>query len=430
MLKLIIHPSRLLLNFILSLCLTLSKPQQKHLLRTVEALVVSEERKTLAGLYRQWVDAPDVSAVADFFRVSPWSAREMDVALSQFVMHDLIQRAETEGKTYTVYVSIDDSLTGKDKDTKSLETVDWHHDHDASTKKKATYCNGAVHISCRVQIGECSYTFAWRMYLREKTVRRLNRKRSKHQRVKFQTKYHLAREMLGELKPFIPKGWKVYVLFDNWYASAKLIKYIKRQGKSWHVLCAIKYNRTIDGIQVCVIDQNFRHKHYTKVEVKAADRTTTYYTRKVQGHLSDVPFPVCVIISRRHPRDKSPKYFLCTDLTLSAPTILNWYQRRWPIEVDYWYLKQRLGLGDFRLHSYEAIHRWYSVVYLTFSFLQWQLYAARASGQPLSSVADAIELKKAEHAREVLIAACKEAIACGEVEPVVERFINPLQMAA
>jgi hypothetical protein len=297
MLKLIIHPSRLLLNFILSLCLTLSKPQQKHLLRTVEALVVSEERKTLAGLYRQWVDAPDVSAVADFFRVSPWSAREMDVALSQFVMHDLIQRAETEGKTYTVYVSIDDSLTGKDKDTKSLETVDWHHDHDASTKKKATYCNGAVHISCRVQIGECSYTFAWRMYLREKTVRRLNRKRSKHQRVKFQT-------------------------------------------------------------------------------------------------------------------------------------ILNWYQRRWPIEVDYWYLKQRLGLGDFRLHSYEAIHRWYSVVYLTFSFLQWQLYAARASGQPLSSVADVIKLKKAEHAREVLIAACKEAIACGEVEPVVERFINPLQMAA
>jgi IS4 transposase len=348
----------------------------------------------LAGLYRQWVDAPDVSAVADFFRVSPWSAREMDVALSQFVMHDLIQRAESSGKTYTVYVSIDDSLTGKDKDTKSLETVDWHHDHDASTKKKATYCNGAVHISCRVQIAECSYTFAWRMYLREKTVRRLNRKRSKHQRVKFQTKY------------------------------------IKRQGKSWHVLCAIKYNRTIDGIQVCVIDQNFRHKHYTKVEVKAADRTTTYYTRKVQGHLSDVPFPVCVIISRRHPRDKSPKYFLCTDLTLSAQTILNWYQRRWPIEVDYWYLKQRLGLGDFRLHSYEAIHRWYSVVYLTFSFLQWQLYEARASGQPLSSVADVIKLKKAEHAREVLIAACKEAIACGEVEPVVERFINPLQMAA
>jgi hypothetical protein len=266
----------------------------------------------LAGLYRQWVDAPDVSAVADFFRVSPWSAREMDVALSQFVMHDLIQRAESSGKTYTVYVSIDDSLTGKDKDTKSLETVDWHHDHDASTKKKATYCNGAVHISCRVQIAECSYTFAWRMYLREKTVRRLNRKRSKHQRVKFQTKYHLAREMLAELKPFIPKGWKVYVLFDNWYASAKLIKYIKRQGKN----------------------------------------------------------------------------------------------------------------------SYEAIHRWYSVVYLTFSFLQWQLYEARASGQPLSSVADVIKLKKAEHAREVLIAACKEAIACGEVEPVVERFINPLQMAA
>ena len=59
MLKLIVHPSQLLLNFVLSLCLSLSKPQQSHLLRTVEALIVSDERKTLTGLYRQWVEATD-----------------------------------------------------------------------------------------------------------------------------------------------------------------------------------------------------------------------------------------------------------------------------------------------------------------------------------------------------------------------------------
>jgi hypothetical protein len=66
MLKLIIHPSRVLLNFVLSLCLTLSKPQRWHVLRTVEALIVSDEEKTLSGLYRQWVKAPDVSALFRF----------------------------------------------------------------------------------------------------------------------------------------------------------------------------------------------------------------------------------------------------------------------------------------------------------------------------------------------------------------------------
>lgn len=167
------------------------------------------------------------------------------------------------------------------------------------------------------------------------------------------------------------------------------------------------------------------------MKVKAAEDTTTYYVRTVRGHLSDVPFEVCVLISRRHPRDKSPKYYICTDLTLSAQTILNWYLKRWPIEVDYWYLKQKLGLGDFRLHSYEAIHKWYTVVHLTLTFLQWRLYEAQARGQSLRSVADVIELHRQEHAREMLIAACSEAIAQGTVEKVVERFIyNPSQTAA
>ncbi len=430
MLKLIIHPSQLLLNFVLSLCLNLSKPQQSHWLRTVEALIVSNERKTLAGLYRQWVEAPAPSAVADFFRVSPWSDQEIGQSLSQFGLKDALKRALDESIEPIIYVSIDDSLTGKDKDTKALEGVDWFHDHNVSTKKKSHYRNGAVHISCRVQVGTYSYTFAWRLYLREKTVRRLNRKRSKDQRLKFKSKYRLAREMLAELKPLVPKGWKVYVLFDSWYSSAKLVKFIRRQGKSWHLLCAIKSNRTLSGVQVTQLDQSLRHKRYTRVKVKAADDPTTYYVRTVRGHLSDVPFEVCVLISRRHPRDKSPKYYLCTDLTLSAHTILNWYLKRWPIEVDYWYLKQKLGLGDFRLHSYEAIHKWYTVVHLALTFLQWRLYETRVQGQSPRSVAEVIQLHRQEHAREMLIAACREAIAKGTVEKVVDRFVyNPSQAA-
>ncbi len=71
MLNRIMHPSPLLVSFILSLRLALSKPQREHLIRTADALIVCEERKTLSALYRQWVEAPDVSAVADCFRVSP-----------------------------------------------------------------------------------------------------------------------------------------------------------------------------------------------------------------------------------------------------------------------------------------------------------------------------------------------------------------------
>ena len=161
----------------------------------------------------------------------PGKDQQIRQALSKWVIEDLIQRAATQKIKPIIYVSIDDSLTSKDKDTSALEGVDWYHDHHASTKKKSIDQKVAVHLSCRVQIEEYSYTFAWRMYLRAKTVRRLNRKRPLNQKLKFKSKYRLAREMLVELKPLIPQGCLVYVLFDSWYASAKLLKFIRRLGK-------------------------------------------------------------------------------------------------------------------------------------------------------------------------------------------------------
>ena len=134
--------------------------------------------------------------MADFFRASPWSDQQMGQSLSQFGLNDALKRALDENIEPIIYVSIDDSLTEKDKDTKALDGVDWFHDHNASTKKKSHYRNGAVHVSCRVQVGAYSYTFAWRLYLREKTVRRLNRKRPANNRLKFKSKYRLAKEML------------------------------------------------------------------------------------------------------------------------------------------------------------------------------------------------------------------------------------------
>jgi len=422
MLKRIVHPSAFLVTFVTLLHLNLSKPQRKHLLRTVDAIVVCEGRKTLANLYRQWVEAPDASAVADFFRVSPWEAEEIYQALGPFAIADMLRRAEEEGAEPIIWASIDDSATRKDKDTHALEAVDWIFDHSASGKGQTAYCKGAVHVTLRIQIGSYSYTFAWRLYLREKTVRRLNRRRPKGKRLRFKSKYRLAREMLEELHALLPEGYMVYVLFDRWYGSGKLIKFIRRQG--WHVICALKRNRTLSGIRVDQWDQRLRHKRYTHIRVPAADGTTrTYLVRSVRGQLSGVPFDVCVLISRRHNRDKHPKYFLCTDLTLTAQTVLIWYGNRWPLEVDYWYLKQPLGLGDFRVQAYEAIEKWYAVLHLVLTFLQWRLHEAWEQGQPLRSLADVIRQQRAEHARETLISACQEAIQMGNIEPVLQRFI-------
>jgi hypothetical protein len=320
------------------------------------------------------------------------------------------------------FVSIDDSLTEKDKGTTCLEAVDWHHDHTKSQGKKQVYTNGTQHIEVRIQLGDQAYVYDWGLYLREKTVRRLNRKRTKGQRLHFRTKYRIVRAILVNLKQRLPARFPVYVLFDSWYASNNLLKFCRRQG--WHIICAIKSNRTLDGVKLSAWNQRLKHQPYLRVNLAATDqRKRPYLVRARQGRLKNVPFEVCVLISKRHRGDKRPKYFLCTDLSLAPQQILTFYQKRWPIEVDNYYVKQLLGLGDFRVQSYEAVEKWFAIVFLAYTFLQWRLNHKQPN-ERFQVVADVIRHHRQQHARHVLEAACAFAVMCKDMPQVLQRFVS------
>ena len=73
-----------------------------------------------------------------------------------------------------------------------------------------------VYVEVHVQIGPFGFLFDTGLFLREKTVRRLNRERTADKRLHYRSKYALAHAMLAELVTLLPKGHKVYVLFDSW----------------------------------------------------------------------------------------------------------------------------------------------------------------------------------------------------------------------
>ena len=422
MLKLLVPHSPQLLAFLWGLHIRLTKPQLRHVLSLADALIVSEARhKTIAGLYRLVLNAPDPSHGADSLRISPWQADDLRTPLRTFVIEDIVAYAQ-EINTWTLYVSLDDSLGAKDKGTRHLEAVEYHHDHTKSQgKKKPYYTNGTVHVEVRLELGMRSYVYDWRLYLREKTVRRLNRERVPSQRLHFRKKTPLAREMLGELHQLLPSGFQVYVLFDSWYAANRLLTFCRRQG--WHVVCAIKSNRKLDDQKLSQWPQALRHQRYQRVQLTATDgRQRLYLVRPVQGRLHQLSFDVCVLISTRHPRDKHPKYFLCTDLSLSAQQILSIYQKRWPVEVDNFYVKQHLGLADFRVQSYEATEKWFAIVFLAFVFLQWRLNHAHVK-EHMHSLADVMRQHRYEHARTLLETACQEAAKLSDCLPVLKRFL-------
>jgi hypothetical protein len=299
--------------------------------------------------------------------------------------------------------------------------VDWFHDHSESTKIKPVFKNAFCYVEANLHIGNMVFTVDLRLYLREKTVRRLNRHRKAGQRIAFRSKNSLAKSILEALRPLLPTGWSVFVQFDSWYASEQLIKYVRRQG--WHVTCGLKHNRKLNGKRIDQIASALKHRRYTYIQVTAADgNSTTYYVRQTTGRLQKVPFNVRVFFSKRHPREKSPAYFMSTDLTRSAQQALQGYRGRWSCEVGNFYLKTQLGLSDFRVRAYEAVDKYMVVVLLTWAYVERRFEQERSA--QIKTYGDLIRRHRDEHAVEWLTGAVKMMQATGDLQQVLQRYLR------
>ncbi len=421
MLTRIVHNSPRLSAFLDQLDLRLSKPQRQHMLNLADGLLVCEDTKTLAALQRQFLNAPDASNMADYLRISPWQAGEVRDAIRANQVRWLIAEAERRHLPKEIYINIDDSLGEKDRDTRHLEPVDWFHDHTESSRTKPVFKNAFCYLEATIRIGNIVTTVDLRLYLRDKTVRRLNRHRSPERRIPFRSKNSLARAMLEALRPLLPDGWTITVQFDSWYASEKLLKYIHRQ--SWQVTCGLKHNRILKGQRIDQLASALRHKRYTVVTVTAADgNKQRYYVRQTTGRLKDVPFDVRVFFCKRHPREKSPAYFMSTDLTRSAQDALQGYRGRWSCEVVNFYLKTQLGLADFRVQSFEAVDKYLVVVFLTWAYVERRFEQERSA--QIKTYGDLIRRHRDEHAVDWLTGALEMMQQTGDMQAVLQLYLR------
>ena len=159
------------------------------------------------------------------------------------------------------------------------------------------------------------------------------------------------------------------------------------------------------------------------MQLTATDqRLRTSLVRTLQGKLPKLPVAVCVLLRQRHQRDKHPKYFLWTELALSAQQIRPLSQKRWPMEGDNCYVKHHLGLADLRVQSYEATEKWFAMVCVTLAFFQWRFHHAPAE-EHVRSVADVVRHHRYKHARILLAMACQEAAQLADYRPVLQRFL-------
>ena len=92
------------------------------------------------------------------------------------------------------------------------------------------------------------------------------------------------------------------------------------------------------------------------------------------------------------------------------------------MEVENFYVKQHVGVADFRVQSYEATAKWCAVVFVALAFFQWRLNHA-PSEERLRSLAAVVRQHRYEHAPTLLETACQEAARLADYVPVLPRFL-------
>lgn len=148
----------------------------------------------------------------------------------------------------------------------------------------------------------------------------------------------------------------------------------------------------------------------------------TYYVRRQESRLAHLPDIIRVYFSERHPREKSPAYIGCMDLTYSAKQTLQGYTWRWSCETVNFHLKTQVGLTDFRVQSFEAVDKFFVIVHLSWAYVE-QRFARERSAQG-TAYGDIMRWHRDEHAIDWLTGAVEMAAETGNVDLVLQRFLR------
>ena len=93
------------------------------------------------------------------------------------------------------------------------------------------------------------------------------------------------------------------------------------------------------------------------------------------------------------------------------------------MEVDNFYLKEVLGLGNFRLQSFEATEKWFALVVLAINFLQFQAAQAYLRSRISLPLVDFIRQHRLEHLQALLRLVIQEARQSQEDEVILAKYL-------
>jgi len=319
------------------------------MLNMVSGIIIAEGNKNVSTIYRKLNCNRDRSTGSRFLGEYKWNHEYVD---HKRISHSLHTAKKNVNQDDVGFLIVDDSLSKKDKSTKKIEGLDYHHSH-SDGKTMWSYCI----VSSHYKVSEYSLPLNFKLYLRKQFFG----KNKRH----FKNKHELAMQLVDE---FTPVTNTTYLLVDAWYTSGKLMLHGLKRG--YHTIGRIKSNRVIYpfGIKTSVKDFSTHiRKNETCLDTVGDNK---YYVHRYEGKINDLENAVILICWSKADLSDKPAFVVSTDVSLDSSKILEYYQNRWDIEVSYRYHNNSLGFDEYQVESLTSIKRFWSMVFMTYTFLE------------------------------------------------------------
>ena len=350
MLTTILNQNETIINYISELNLPYSSAIKNHMVNIVSGIIVTEGSKTISSVHNKITCNRDRSTGSRFLSSYSWNH---EYVTQERKFHAISEISNTCEDSDVGFLIIDDTLTKKNTSTKKIEGLDFHNSHADGNKPKWSHCLVTSHY----KINDYSIPLDFRQYHRKESSKKLSKK--------FLDKNELAMELINEFTPVTKNN---YLLVDSWYTSAKILLHGLING--CHTIGRIKSNRVIYPAGIKTNVKKFSSYIRTNETSLVTASNNKYYVYRYEGKLNDIENVVVLISWTKNDLSDNPAFIISTDVSLDNKTIISYYEKRWDIEVSYRYHKTALGFDEFQIQSLKSIHRYCSMIFLTYTFLE------------------------------------------------------------
>ena len=283
-----------------------SKPQWNHFNTYIHGLLLGERvEKNIKDIAGNMLDGRHQSSLNRFLTRHKWDVRRLNaIRLQQTLLH-------REGGILIV----DDTLI--EKSGEHMDGVGFLFDH---CKGKSVRCHDIV--STYYQHGNQHVPLYFTPYVKEELAMQ--------QEIWFKTKIQLAldliRRSLMQISPEV-------VVFDAWYMSKELVDFLSNRGLIW--VSSAKSNRLIqvddEWISVSRYAKGLSKQMFKRID-KMVDEQRFKWIYETTMVMKNIGLVKLVILRQRR-NSKTCTFLVSNNTDLDGLKVLEYYKKRWSIEV-------------------------------------------------------------------------------------------------